>query len=115
MRDLFKDILNTDGVKGILLLSFTGGFIFKEFLSKDLKELPNMNWKRFISSLEGVRETDLVFDKGRIYIRKSEVGYILIPMEIDTSVAMIRLNCDIVLPLLKPTKSSKRLKRIFKK
>ncbi len=115
MRNLFKDILNTDGVKGILLLSFNGSLIFKEFLSNDLKEPQNVNWKRFISSLNGVRETDLVFDKGRIYIRKSEVGYLLIPMEINTSVAMIRLNCDIVLPLLKPAKSSKRLKRLFKK
>ena len=115
MKNLFKDILDTDGVKGVLLLSFNGGIIFKEFLSEDLKEPQDMNWKRFISSLEGVRETDLVFDNGRMYIRRSEVGYLLIPMEINTSVAMIRLNCDIVLPLLKPAKSSKRLKRLFKK
>ena len=115
MRDLFKDILSTDGVKGLLLLSFNGGLIFKEFLSDDIKEPANMNWKSFVSSLDGVRETDLVFDNGRIYIRRSEVGYLLIPMEINTSVALIRLNCDIVLPLLKPAKSSKRLKRLFKK
>jgi hypothetical protein len=115
MKNLFKDILDTDGVKGVLLLSFDGVLIFKEYLSKDLKEPQDMNWKRFISSLDGVRETDLVFDTGRIYIRRSEVGYLLIPMEINASVAMIRLNCDILLPLLKPTKSSKRLKRLFKK
>jgi len=115
MKNYFKDILDTDGVKGILLLSFNGGLIFKEFLSQDQKEPQDMNWKRFISSLDGVRETDLVFDNGRIYIRRSEVGYILIPMEINTSVAMIRLYCDILLPLLKPPKSSKRLKRLFKK
>jgi len=115
MKNFFEDILKTDGVKGIMLLSFNGGLIYKEFLSQDQEEPQDMDWKRLISSLEGVRETDLVFDIGRIYIRRLEVGYLLIPMEIDTSVAMIRLHCDILLPLLKPAKSSKRLKKIFNK
>jgi hypothetical protein len=31
MRKLFNDILSTEGVKGILLFSFSGDLIFKEF------------------------------------------------------------------------------------
>jgi hypothetical protein len=33
MRKLFNDILNTKGVKGILLFSFSGDLIFKEYIA----------------------------------------------------------------------------------
>jgi hypothetical protein len=73
------------------------------------------DWSFFIESLEGMRETDLVFEKGRIYIRKTEIGYIVILMALFVPIAMIRLNCDILLPSLKAPKSSKKFGRFFKK
>jgi hypothetical protein len=102
MRELFNDILSTDGVNGVMLFSFKGYLIFKDL-------------SFFIESLEGMRETDLVFEKGRIYIRKTEIGYIVILMALFVPIAMIRLNCDIILPSLKPTKSGKKFGRLFKK
>ena len=115
MRELFNDLLRTDGVTGIMLFSFKGGLIFKEFTSPVNGEPENQDWRFFIESLEGMRETDLVFEKGRIYIRKTEMGYLVILMALFVPIAMIRLNCDILLPLLRQSKSGRKFGRFFKK
>lgn len=114
MRDLFDDLLNTKGVKGILLFSFSGNILFKEFTSPVDERLENMDWRFFLDSLEGMRETDLLFEKGRIYIRRSEIGYLVVLMALFVPTAMVRLNCDIVLPALKQEKSGKKLGRFLK-
>ena len=115
MRELFNDILGTDGVSGVMLFSFKGDLIFKEFRSSVNEKPESRDWSFFIESLEGMRETDLVFEKGRIYIRKTEIGYIVILMALFVPIAMIRLNCDIILPSLKPSKSKKKFGGLFKK
>jgi hypothetical protein len=114
MRDLFDDILNTKGVQGLLLFSFSGDILFKEFISPFDERPENMDWRFFIESLEGMRETDLLFEKGRIYIRRSEIGYLVVLMALFVPIAMVRLNCDIVLPSLKKEKSGKKLGRLLK-
>jgi hypothetical protein len=115
MNQLFNDILRTRGVKGILLFSHSGELIFKKLVSPLKEEPENRDWSFFIESLEGMRETDLVFEKGRIYIRKTELGYLIILMALFVPIAMIRLNCDIVLPSLTRPKSGKKFGRFFKK
>jgi len=114
MRDLFDDILKTKGVKGILLFSFTGDIIFKEFISPVDEKPESLNWRFFIESLEGMRETDLVFEKGRIYIRRTEIGYLVVFMALFVPIAMVRLNCDILLPSLRQEKPGKKLGRFLK-
>ena len=115
MHKLFNDILSTEGVKGILLFSFSGDLIFKEYISPIDEEPEHRDWRFFIDSLEGMRETDLVFEKGRIYIRRTEMGYLVILMALFVPIAMIRLNCDILLPLLRQSKSGRKFGRFFKK
>jgi hypothetical protein len=115
MRELFNDLLRTDGVTGIMLISFNGDLIFKEFTSPVNEEPEQRDWRFFIDSLEGMRETDLVFEKGRIYIRKTEIGYLVVLMALFVPIAMIRLNCDILLPSLRQPKSGKKFRRLFKK
>ncbi len=115
MNELFNDILSTKGVKGILLFSFSGELMYKKLISP-IKEKPeNRDWSFFIESLEGMRETDLVFEKGRIYIRKTELGYLIILMALFVPIAMIRLNCDILLPSLTHSSSGKKRGLFFKK
>ncbi|MGD9111841.1 MAG: hypothetical protein PVI77_05795, partial [Desulfobacterales bacterium] len=77
MRELFNDILNMEGVRGLMFFSFSGELIFKE-LHQALPEEPEArNWSLFIQSLAGMRETDLIFKKGRLYIRRTEIGYLV--------------------------------------
>jgi hypothetical protein len=115
MKELFADILDTQGVKGVLLLSFQGEILYQESRVDGWPDLAEVDWKNILSTLDGTRETDLVFDQGRVYIRKTALGYLVIPMSDQDSVAMLRLNCDILLPSLKPAKGPRSLKRLFKK
>ena len=115
MRELFNDILSTDGVTGTMLFAFNGDLVFQEF-STALKDAPaQRDWRLFIQSLEGMRETDLIFENGRIYIRKTAIGYAVILMTLFVPIAMIRLNCDILLAALQPAKPGRKLGRFFKK
>jgi hypothetical protein len=115
MRELFDDILNTDGVTGVMLFASNGDLLFKELMTTTKEAPEQRDWRFFIESLEGMRETDLIFEEGRIYIRKTEIGYLLILMALYVPIAMIRLNCDILLPSLQPSKSTRRFGRFFKK
>ncbi len=116
MKKLFNDILNMEDVDGIMLFSFKGELIYKLFLSPLPEEPENKGWwGLFIRSLNGVREADLIFEKSKFYIRKTEIGYLIILMGIFVPTAMVRLNCDMMLPALKRIKISKKGKSIFKK
>ena len=114
MRELFNDILNIDGVKGLMLLSFTGEIVFWELNHVVHENVENRDWRLFIESLADVRETDLIFEKGRLYIRRTDIGYLVVLMGSFVSIAMIRLQCDILLPSLKPVKAAKGIRRFFK-
>ena len=115
MKKLFNDILDMEDVDGIMLFSFKGELIYKLFLSPLSEEPENKGWwGLFIRSLNGVREADLIFEKSKFYIRKTEIGYLIILMEIFVPTAMVRLNCDMLLPALTRMKISKRGKSIFK-
>ncbi len=115
MRELFSDILSIEGVKGLMLFSFAGDIIFKELNPSALQDLANRDWSLFIESLAGMRETDLIFEKGRLYIRRTDIGYLVILIGLFVPIAMMRLQCDILLPSLKPAKTTKGIRRFFKK
>ena len=115
MRELFDDILNIDGVKGVMLISFNGEVVFRELQQTVVPEAENRNWNLFIESLAGMRETDLIFEKGRLYIRRTDQGYLIILIGAFVSIALVRLQCDILMPSLKPAKPNKGIRRLFKK
>ncbi|MDP3283929.1 MAG: hypothetical protein Q8M56_05840 [Desulfobacterales bacterium] len=115
MKELFNDILGVEGIKGIVLFSTQGEVIFKTFLSSISEDPETRDWALFLDSINKVRESDLIFEDGRIYIRKTELGFLVILMSSSAPVALVRLNCDVLLPSLKPAKTSKGLGRFFKR
>ena len=115
MRELFKDILSIEGVKGLIVLSFGGDLVFKEFRHPVNEKLQKKDWSLFIESLAGMRETDLIFKNGRLYIRKTDIGYLIVLLGLFVPIAMMRLQCDILLPSLKSAKPGKGIKRLFRK
>jgi len=116
MKKLFKHILSTEDVKGIMLFSFEGELIFKKF-SSPLSEEPkgSARWLNVINSLKGVKEVDVIFEKTRLYARRTEHGYLLILMGIFAPIAMIRLNCDVLLSSSKQMGIIKGLRGLLKK
>ena len=115
MRELFKDILNMEGVKGLMMFSFAGEPLHKEFNQAQPEGIESRDWSLFIESLAGMRETDLIFKKGRLYIRRTDIGYLVVLMGLFVPIAMMRLQFYILLPSLKPAKSVKGIRRLFKK
>jgi len=115
VRELFKDILNTEGVRGLMVFTFSGEPLYQEFNQTRADGIQIGDWRMFIESLAGIRETDLIFSKGRLYIRRTEIGYLVIWMGLFVPIAMLQLQCDILLPELKPAKAAKGVRRLFKK
>ena len=115
MEELFDDILSMEDVRGVMLFSLEGQLVFRKFLSPLSKNLENNDWIPFVDSLKAVREADLVFQKSRLYIRETDIGYLLILMGDFAPAATIRLSCDILLPSLKQIGTAKGFRRLFKK
>ncbi len=115
MRELFRDIVNMEGVKGLMMFSFAGEPVYTEFNQPPPGGIEGRDWSLFIESLAGMRETDLIFKKGRLYIRRTDIGYLVVLMGLFMPIAMLRLQCDILLPSLKPAKSVKGIRRLFRK
>ena len=115
MRKLFNDLLNIEGVKGLILLSFNGEVVFRDLDHVGKVNVETRVWRPLIESLANIRETDLIFEKGRLYIRRTGLGFLVVLMGSFVPIAMIRLQCDILMPSLEPTKAAKGIRRFFKK
>ena len=115
MRELFDDILSIEDIRGLVLFSFSGDLLFKNFNHADGAEIDMRLLSRFIDALGGIREADLIFTKGRLYVRRTESGYLFIIMGLLVPMAMLRLQCDVILPSLTPAKKKKGISRFFKR
>ena len=115
MEAHFKDIIAIKGVQSIILLDADGKVVFESLSAlRAEKKQRYTNWKKLIDTIGNIREADFVFDNGRVYLRQSENGYLIIGMQSFASIAMVKLNCDILLPQLKSDKS-KGLKALFRR
>ncbi len=124
METIFKELFNINGVYGILYISAEGDPLFKKFLPP-MVEMNDKSWNQFtgqgqnwsslVSPFSGVQEAELVFLDKKIFIRKTESGFILVILDISVSIAMIRLNCNIIAPMLVKIKKSKGFGGLFKK
>jgi hypothetical protein len=113
---LFRDILLQDDVRGVMFFSYKGEMVHKEFVDPPRKEPEAEHWwPYFIDSMDGVQEADLVFEKGRLYIRRTKYGYLLVLMGLFAPVTMVRLKCDILLPALDGSSGRERRRKFFRK
>ncbi|MGD8389440.1 MAG: hypothetical protein PVG49_20000 [Desulfobacteraceae bacterium] len=116
MEANFDDILELEDVKGVVVLSKDGQLLFQKFsATAHSVKLKSKNWSSFLQALEGIREADFIFESARLYVRDSAGGYLLVLMGHFAPIAMVRLNCDILLPTLKQAHATKGLARFFKR
>jgi hypothetical protein len=107
MKDLFNDILNIDQVEGALLIANDGTLVYNEFRKAFRVDSVKLDLPGLMDVLKDIREADILFREKRLYIRKAGIGSLIIIMGLAASSAMIRLNCDLILPLLKDYKHRK--------
>jgi hypothetical protein len=108
MDELFRDLLNQDKVAGVLYLSLEGKILYQKLLKPADRDLATINWLPFIQSISQIKEADLVFSGGRFYIRQTHGGFMVVALENGVQPAMIRLNCDLIMPALKQRELKKK-------
>ncbi|MEJ2724143.1 MAG: hypothetical protein P8175_05750 [Deltaproteobacteria bacterium] len=116
MKALFADILNLDDVWGVMLFSFEGEPLLREFLPGPVAEPQHSElWPQVIEAMGRIKEADLIFENSRIYVRRTDLGYLFVLLDAFAQTALVRLNCDILSPSLKEMKGNKGIRGFFKK
>jgi hypothetical protein len=115
MKAIFKELLDTADVEGVLLVSFEGSVVFKAFSAAFPEQNVNGLIGPLITTMDKAREADVVFQRKRLYIRRTDNGFIMIFMGSFAPIAMVRLNCDMLLPQLSQGKKPKKRWGLFKK
>ena len=110
MKQIFSDILAMEDVRGVMVSSFEGDIVFAEPSLEVERSLP-----LFIRALGSIREADMIFEKSRIYVRRTDTGYLVVLMGPFASGAMLRLHVDMVLPSLKDRGKGKGLRSLLKR
>ena len=114
MQDILKDIHELDHVLGSLLITTDGAPVHAHFSSALNISSDGHDWKSFVNALQDLREADILFDDMRVYLRKTNIGYLLIVMEIYAVHSYIKLQCDVLISKIENLKT-KGLKRFFRK
>jgi hypothetical protein len=115
MRGLFADLLRIDGVKGVVFFTLSGQPVFEEFTSVRNDPANASDWFALAACLDEASESELVFEKGRLYIRRSAEGILLVVMGLIAPTGMVRLTSDILFSVLKKPKPVRGIKRFFKR
>ncbi len=118
MKDIFKDLLDIEGVHGVLVVSAEGKILMTKFAKDHLSEesvSSEVSWDTFVIALGDAVEAEFLYEKIRVYVRKSRTGYIVVIVDDITPISMVRLNCEILLPTIDRMKGPGRLSQILKK
>jgi hypothetical protein len=110
-----QEILEIDKTLGVIFFSFDGEKLYEKFSSIVLEIMaPENDWPLIIHSLEDASEAEFMYETQKLYFRKADIGYLLVIMEPDAPAAIVRLNCDSILPTLtlEETKIN-RVKKLF--
>jgi len=115
MKEHFTDLLSLEGVYGVMVFSAGAEVRYADFTAANIAPPSDTDWTALVSSVARFREVDILYEKLRIYIRSSDFGHLLVVAAPSVSGAMLRLNCDIIVPALQRPEGGGKLKRFFKK
>jgi hypothetical protein len=119
MKDIFKDIMGIEGVHGLMVVSSEGSILLSKFASDfrgEEEKLSGINWEPFAIEMGNVKDAELIYDRARFYIKRSETGFLIVMIGDNAPISMVRLNCEILLPqLTKIQPVGKRFGKILRK
>jgi hypothetical protein len=114
MKKIFQEIIELDHVKGCLYITKEGHVAHSHFLSPPAISVESHNWQTFIKVLGNISEAEILFEKSRIFMRKTNTGYLLILVEPYAILSLMKLQCDIFVQKLNDYKPT-GLSRFFNK
>lgn len=96
MKRIFRDSLAVTGVRGIMLYSANEKLVYSEF-NRPLHSNPerSVEWALFVSSLKSIQELELLFENGRLYVRRTVIGPLIVFMDVVPS-SMVKLTTEIL-------------------
>ncbi len=115
MKALFQDILHLDDMKGVVVLGQDGVVLFHEFLRESGTDLKNLTRLARVPELSKAREMEFLYEHDRLYLRRLSGGFIIVWTGVFAPMAMVRLSCDVLIPSIERTLSSKGWLRFLKK
>lgn len=114
MAEPFREILGLQGVRGVVLVSTAGEVLAERWnqagppaqaAPEGLGALPRI--------LAESQEVDLIFSGGRLYARAAPEGILLVLLGLQAPVALVRLQVEQTLPLLKKRSGRKGFLGLF--
>ena len=119
MKDIFKDVMGIEGVHGLMVVSNEGSVMLSKFspgFREEESKLSQISWEPFTIEMGNIKDAELIYDNARLYIKKSEIGFLIVMIGDNAPISLVRLNCEILLPLLiKIQPASKRIGKILRK
>lgn len=116
MKRLFAELMKTVGISGVVVLAYDGKILHQNYLDDELAEQLTVSLlHQFIETLGIMHEADIVFSRRRVYVRRIQVGFLLVLMLPSAPMAMVRLQVDTLIPQLETSTRSKGLKWLFKR
>ena len=116
MKDIFNDILSINDVNGAVFLDENSEIKIQAYTVSSAPKLKPHDLSAFINSLGTNRETEIHFDNLRLYIRRVDTGHIILMTGFNAQMALVRLNCEVLAPLIKSHfKKPTGFGRFFKK
>jgi hypothetical protein len=113
IHNILNDIKDVEHVRGCLFLTNEGAIAHAHFSTPQEIEAEKYPWLSLIESLSKLNEVDILFDNIRLYIRKTNEGYLLLILEVYAILSMIKLHCNVLVSQLDSNKP-KKLSRFFK-
>ena len=119
MKDIFKDVMGIAGVHGLMVVTNEGSVLLSRFdpdYRREEEKLSQINWEPFTIEMNSIKDAEIVYDSARFYIKKRETDFLIVIIGDNAPISMVRLNCEILLPLLKKIQpASKRLGKLLRK
>ena len=94
MNNLFREVREIQDVLGVLFISLNGRLVFQDLDHPKPEPLEDVDWKSFSRTMAPVSEAELVFERYRLFIRQTDIGYVVVIMGWDAVIAMVRLKCN---------------------
>lgn len=114
MEEIFQEIMEMDHVRGCLFISKEGKVVYSQFLPEAMVPFESHNWLSLIHALGNISEADILYENAKLFLRKSNSGYVLILTEPYAILSLIKLQCDLLIQKLNDYKP-KSVSRFFKK
>jgi hypothetical protein len=114
MHGAFRELLADPGVQRALLFSRAGDVLFDGSPGNGRKAGAAGGWYDLVEALGPARDADLVFEKCRIHIRRTEQAVLVVVMAPSSPAAVVRLKCDVLVAALDLRRPQKGIRRFFR-